>query len=170
MSFLKNISTKWIIGVLVALNIALLSFILFMRPSSSIDAPAHERSSRKTSKFLQKELNLSDAEAEVFRALQKEHFKAKKEQYKKIKVLRKEMLDALNLETPDASKAQIIAEQIGKEYQVKEEMMLNHYLELKAKCTSPEQQQKLEQVFKRIITNKNSHGRKHGKDSGKGCK
>jgi len=170
MSFLKNISTKWIIGVLVAMNIALLSFILFMRPSSSIDAPPSERASWKTSKFLQKELNLSDEEAEVVRTLQRNHFKAKREQYQKIKNLKKEMLDALNLQTPDSSKAKTIAEQIGKEYQLKEEMMINHYLDLKSKCTSPEQLKKLEQIFERIITRKKSHGKKHKNGSGKGCR
>ena len=80
------------------------------------------------------------------------------------------MFAALNLETPDSSKAKEIATQIGDEYQLIEEMMSNHYLTLKNKFNSPEQRQELEQIFKRIITRQKSHGKKHKNGSGKGCK
>ena len=170
MSFLKNISTKWIIGILTVMNIALLSFIL-MAPGSTLKPRFEEGDKvKRSSGFLQKKLNLTDKETSEIAILQSAHFKAKKEKYQKIKALKKEMFTALNLETPDSSKVKDIASQIGDEYQSIEEMMSNHYLDLKAKCTSPEQLKELEQIFERIITRKKSHGKKHKNGSGKGCK
>ena len=123
-----------------------------------------------SSTFLQKELGLTDAETVDIANLQRSHFKAKKERFKKIKTLKKDMFDALNLETPDTSKAKDIANQIGDEYQAIEEMISSHYLALKAKCTSPEQLKKLKQIFERIITRNKPHGKNHKKGSGKECR
>ena len=171
MNISNNISTKWIIGILAVMNIALLSFIL-MAPGSSVKQKKHQEGDKveRYSKFLQKELGLTDIERNDVANLQRAHFKVKKEKYQKIKTLKKEMFAALNLETPDSSKAKDIAIQIGDEYQAIEEMMSNHYLALKTKCTSPEQLQKLEQIFERIITRQKSHGKNHKKGSGKGCR
>ena len=173
MNISNSISTKWIIGILAIMNIALLSFILMAPGTAKNNTDGEIRSEKKserTSKFLQKKLGFTDEETAVIKDLQTIHFKAKKEKYKNIKILKKEMFTALNLETPDSSKAKTIANQIGEEYQLIEEMMINHYLTLKTKCTSPEQLQKLEQIFERIITRDKSHGKSHKKGSGKGCK
>jgi len=170
MSISNNISTKWIIGILAVMNIALLSFIL-MAPGSRIKHKHEEGDKvKRYSTFLQKELNLTDAETNDIANLQRAYFKVKKEKYKKINALKKEKFAALNLETPDASKVKDIAQQIGDQYQAIEEIKDNHYLSLKTKCTSPEQLQKLEQIFKRIITREKSHGKNHKKGSGKGCR
>ena len=174
MSLFKNISKNWVIGLLVAMNIALLSFILFMRPSPPIDGKTSTKSglskAARVSKHLQKELNLSDEETANLRSFQEVYFKEKNAKYDHIKVLKKEMFAALNLETPDTSKAKDIANQIGNEHQAIEEMMGNHYLELKTKYTSPEQIKKLDRIFERVITRKRSRGKKHKNGSAKGCK
>jgi len=169
MSFSNNKSTKWIIGILAVMNIALLSFIL-MAPGRSVKPEKKEgNKAERYSKFLQKELKLSDEERLVIKDLQTAHFKVKKEKYKKIKALKKEMFTALNLETPDSEKAKNIANKIGDEYESIEEMMINHYLALKSKCTTPEQLEKLEQIFERIMTRNSSHRRNHN-SSKKGCR
>jgi len=170
MNISNSISTKWIIGILAVMNIALLSFIL-MAPGSRVKNTREEGDKvKRYSTFLQKELGLNDSETREIASLQRAYFKVKKEKYKKIKALKKEKFAALNLETPDASKVKNIANQIGDEYQAIEEIRDNHYLSLKTKCTSPEQLQKLEQIFERIITRQKSHGKNHKKGSGKGCR
>jgi len=140
-----------------------------MAPGRSVKSGKKDgNKAERFAKFLQKEMSLSDEETLVIKDLQTIHFKAKKEKFKKIKALKKEMFTALNLETPDSDKAKNIANEIGNEYELVEEMMIKHYLDLKSKCTSSEQLQKLEHVFERIMTRKSPHRRNHNGDK-KGC-
>ena len=142
MSITNNKYTKWIIGALVLLNLILLSVLFFLRPQ-------HERGERMNrNDFLKKELNLSDDQVVKFKELRKAHFQKSREEWKAIRILKNEMLDAVSAESPDTLKANLIANQIGIKEANKEKLLVQHYLKLQAECT-PEQRQKLERVFKR---------------------
>lgn len=145
MSITNNKYTKWIIGALVLLNLILLSVLFFLRPQDG------RGEKRNPNDFLKKELNLTDDQAVKFKELRKTHFQKSREEWKAIRTLKNEMLDAVSAESPDTLKANMIANQIGIKEANKEKLLVQHYLELQAECTS-EQRQKLERVFKKAMS------------------
>ena len=157
MSITNNKYTKWIIGALVLLNLILLSVLFFLKPRHG------EGDRPNPNEFLKKELNLSDDQVVKFKELRKAHFKKSKEEWKAIRTLKNEMLDAVSAESPDTLKANMIADQIGIKEANKEKLLVQHYLKLQAECT-PEQRQKLERVFKKAMSrNKFRKGRREKK-------
>ena len=155
MSITNNKYTKWIIGALVLLNLILLSVLFFLRPR-------HGGGGMNPNDFLKKELNLSDDQAVKFKELRKAHFQKSKEEWKAIRDLKNEMLDAVSAESPDTLKANMIADQIGIKEANKEKLLVQHYLELQAECT-PEQRQKLERVFKKAMSRSKFRKGRRGK-------
>jgi len=155
MTLANNKYTKWIIGALVLLNLILLSVLFFLRPRHG----GHGR--MNPNDFLKKELNLSDEQAVKFKELRKAHFEKSKEEWKAIRTLKNEMLDAVSAESPETLKANMIADQIGIKEGNKEKLLVQHYLELQAECT-PEQRQKLERVFKKAMSKRKFRKRKRG--------
>lgn len=161
MSITNNKYTKWIIGALVLLNLILLSVLFFLRPrQGGGDQP-------NPNDFLKKELNLSDDQAVKFKELRKAHFQKSKEEWKAIRELKNEMLDAVSAESPDTLKANMIADQIGIKEANKEKLLVQHYLKLQAECT-PEQRPKLERVFKKAMSRRKFRKGKREKKKKKG--
>ena len=145
MSITNNKYTKWIIGALVLLNLILLSVLFFLRPQHGCGGKMNPHD------FLKKELNLTDDQVVKFKELRKVHFQKTREEWKAIRTLKNEMLDAVSAESPDTLKANMFADQIGVKEANKEKLLVQHYLELQAECT-PEQRQKLERVFKKAMS------------------
>lgn len=155
MSITNNKYTKWVIGALVLLNLILLSVLFFLRPRHG----GGERPNPND--FLKKELNLTDDQVVKFKELRKTHFQKSREEWKAVRLLKNEMLEAISAESPDTSKANMIADQIGIKEANKEKLLVQHYLELQAECT-PEQRQKLERVFKKAMSRRKFRKGKRG--------
>lgn len=146
MSITNNKYTKWIIGILVLLNLVLLSVLFFPKPDQQ-----EERGRRNPNNFLKKELNLTDAQLVQFKELRKTHFETSKEILKDIRTLKNEMLEAIAAASPDTLRANNLAEQIGLKETAKEKLLVQHYLELQEVC-APEQREKLKRVFKKAMS------------------
>lgn len=166
MSLYNNKYTKWLVGALVLMNMVLLFAFFSFRPAE-VDPPK-ENHSEKIQKYLKQELNLSADQAVKFKSLRKAYFEEKKEKWEAIKKLKKEMMDAISTETPDTEKAQDLANQIGALEAGKEKLLINHYLNLQAECT-PEQREKLEQVFRKAMKRSKHRKGKKGQKKNQGC-
>lgn len=145
-------STKWLIGALVLMNLALLA-VLFSFKSAVKGGKHHD-----IGKVLKHELNLSDEQAVKFKNLHDAYVKDAREHYKGIRSMKKEMIEVIASETPDTIEAQNIATEIGRKEVAKEQMLINHYLTLQAECT-PEQRQKLKRVFQDRMSRKKKKGK-----------
>ena len=146
MSFTNNKTTNWLIGGLILMNLVLLTILFLNRPKEGM--PFEDRHNDKM-EWLQKELDLTDEQAAKFKELRKEHFTATREQFRKIRTLKKEMIEALAQETPDTVNARLISIEIGNQHTVMDEMLIDHFMKLQAEC-NPEQRQKLGRVFQRF--------------------
>jgi len=161
MNFNNNI-TKWLIGALVFMNIFLLFTFFTSRPVHHHRHGSKEgHHEKKGLTFLKNELDLSENQVAKFKELRLEHFLKKKENYKSIRALRKEMIDAITADPQDADKAKSIANQIGQIEIEKELKLVDHYLKLQSECT-PEQREKLASVFKEAMQrHKKSRKKRH---------
>ena len=157
MSFYNNKYTKWLVGALVLMNVFLLFAFFTAGPQSKGGEEFNwERHQEKIQKFLKKELNLTDEQSVKFKELRENHFAERREHWKSIKSLKKQMMDALSTETPDTNTAEDLANQIGILEAEKEKMLIDHYLKLQAECTL-EQREKLANVFQRAMKRPRFH-------------
>ncbi|MEM6965686.1 MAG: periplasmic heavy metal sensor [Bacteroidota bacterium] len=155
MSFYNNKYTKYLIGALVLMNTVLLFAFFTVRPPERGQHPdKHER--KRIEAFLKSELNLSKEQVVKFKELREAHFAERRAHWQSIRPLKKEMMEALSSETPDTLQAKSIADQIGQLEAEKEKMLIDHYLKLQAECT-PEQREKLADVFQRAMKPKRFH-------------
>lgn len=160
MNIYNNKYTKWLIGALVLMNMVLLFAFFTVKPHQGGEHHGGGKSI-KTLDFLKSELNLSEEQEVKFKELREEHMTQRKEHWKSIRTLKKEMMDNLSTDTPDIAKSDSIANQIGKLEADKEKMFVDHYMKLQAECT-PEQREKLASVFQRAMKRKRFHKKRRG--------
>jgi Spy/CpxP family protein refolding chaperone len=149
--FTKIRATSWIIGLLVILNLLTLSTIWFQqfrRPPQT--PPSQENRSETVQLFLQRELNLTDQQAQQFTTLRTQYLATSRVLMQDVMALRKTLTEEMFATSPDTPKADQIAEQIGVKHAEVERLLFSHLLELKAVC-EPEQQAKFQRLMQEIL-------------------
>jgi len=144
----KNRFMLWTIVVLLILNIstlALLWFGLLKRPKPLPPPGTHERLLEGI-RFLEKELNLSEKQIQQFIESRNKHAEQAKGIHDKIHHLKKQILDELFKSAPDSVIFQKLSHAIGNHQSELEQLLIEHFLELKSYCR-PEQQEKLKGLF-----------------------
>ena len=149
--FTKIRVTSWIIGLLVLLNVLTLGvlwFQQFRRPPGMFPPPGKQ--AENSQRFLQRDLNLTEQQAQQFETLRNQYFLKSRTIMQEIHQLRKGITDELFSASPDAQKANKFAEEIGAKQAELERLLFNHFLELKAVC-QPEQQKKFQALMRDLL-------------------
>jgi hypothetical protein len=162
---------KWLVLILVILNIATLSF-LWISNNTHSGCRQHEHSDKfkermhdRNDRFLKKELELNEEQIQLFTDMRQSHFNLMKTKRNEIHSLKK---DLFHLVFKDAGQLKIdsLLSAIGTLQMEIEKSNFDHFKLLGEACT-PEQQDKLRHVIHGVfmnITHDNS-GRDHGKSS-----
>jgi Spy/CpxP family protein refolding chaperone len=95
--------------------------------------PDHKQH-RNVQNFLRNELNLSEEQLQQFKNLRKQHFEQSRFIMHEIRELKKEMMNELFESTPDTSKLEQLANEIGKRQTELGKLTSNHFLDLKSVC------------------------------------
>lgn len=147
MTNFKNIA----LIALLLMNIGLV-IMLWLQPMP------HERSPggklppppRKAEGFLVKALKLDAEQRGTLKALREEHFESTREIHKDVRAAKRAMFDALLASSPDTATARQMAAEYGDHLQKIDELLIQHYLDIREICT-PEQQEELRKVFRKAI-------------------
>lgn len=134
--FTKKRFTFWTIVLLVILNISTIS-MLWLNQNRRIGASSQIREPRqdqRTLQFLQKELNLTDAQIRHYDQLSLAHAQRARGITDDIRRLKQEMMNEIFNNEPDTIKALEIADLIGKKQTELEQITLKHFLDLKELC------------------------------------
>lgn len=141
----KQRLTNILIIILVIINIGCLSFIWIRemnRPGMAPPPPDRENVNR----YLDKELNLNPDQEKQFMAIRKEHFETTRIFEDHISRLRKDILSESFALNPDMQKISQLADSIGSLQKGYELFLSQHFQKLASIC-SPEQKQKLMNIF-----------------------
>jgi hypothetical protein len=161
----KNNYLKWLVIVLLAVNIFFIVFIwinIFNRKEPSymmkIGPPPDKND------FLQKELSLTDEQVRKFEEKRKEFFSASDEFFAEMNNLQDELIASLLKQEYNPTFIDSLINQIGYIQATLEELRFNHFKELLSYCT-PEQKEKFILVIKKITERKPPPDRKEGSGS-----
>lgn len=149
--FTKIRATSWIIGLLLILNgvtLGALWFQQFRRPPGMFPPPG--KPAENMQRFLQQELNLTEAQAQQFETLRNRFFLTSRTLMQEIHLLRKAIAAELFSASPDAQKIAAFAQAIGAKHGELERLQFTHFLELKAVC-QPVQQQKFQALMRDLL-------------------
>ena len=134
--FTKKRFTFWTIVSLVVLNVFTIS-LLWLNRNTHSDAPSPvggQKQDQQTLQFLQKELNLTDAQIQQYDQFRRAHNKQTRLLVNDIRDSKREMMDEIFNNEPDTSKAMRIADLIGKKQTELEVITFKHFLDLKGLC------------------------------------
>lgn len=139
MFFQRNISNRWLVGLLVALNLFTLAALFFVR---------NRRNDRRpdTLQVFRRELRLTDEQTARFKTLREAHFERTRPLFRELRGAQQKMIESLG-DTPADSTAMLhLRAQRSQVLGQIDSLLVGHYRELQAVCT-PEQQAQLEAVF-----------------------
>jgi hypothetical protein len=140
----KQKFTNVLIIALVIINIGCLSFIWFNKPGSSIALPPPDR--KNVDRFLDKELGLNSDQENKFNEFRREHFETTIKFQNKIGRFKREILAESFNQKPDMQKIAIMTDSIGSLQKGYETFLSEHFQKLASVCT-PEQREKLKDIF-----------------------
>jgi len=149
--FTKIRVTSWIIGLLVLLNMLTLGTLWFQQFRRPPNKPLPQDNRSETILwFLQRELDLTEQQAQQFQTLRQQYLLTSRTIMSEIHQLREELTDELFAASPDAQKADKLAEEIGAKHAALELLLFRHFLELKAVC-QPAQQTKFQSLIRDLL-------------------
>lgn len=156
----QNRFSKWIISILILMNIITLIIIWVMVDRDKIPPPPLDRRPPDPIVMMQKELDLSDEQAEKFESLRNQHFVVMDSLSKEMIAIRKLLVDELFKPVADTELIELLSGKIGELEKSLEISRFNHFQEVILIC-SPEQQDKLKEILGKMILRKPPPG-KHG--------
>lgn len=137
---------KWVLGVLVLLNIISLA-LLWMRPSPPGGPPG---SPERMAAYFQKKLALEDEQKDAFTFLISKHRAAARKMHEAKRSAKDQMFEAMTATPQDSA---LVASLAGKAAAIDIEMdilLANHFRDLQAICKG-DQQEKLSQIFQASV-------------------
>ena len=148
--FTKKRLLFWGIILLVIMNVSSLATVWYQQHSVPFPPTPDRPPPQRTNQFLLRELDLTDAQAEEFAELQRQHFDKTRRIHDAIRDLKNEFFAELSVEFPDTLHANRIAGEIGAKQTELELATFYHFLELKSKI-SPSQKEKFDGLIQDLL-------------------
>ena len=143
----KRLATLSIV-ILMLLNLMTLGTIWLQRfrhPQPE-QPPPHDNRPERVQRFLEKELGLTNKQAEQFKELREQHFAQSHAIRNEIHLLKKEITDELFNPAPNTEKVEKLAKEIGAKEGELEKLLFRHFQDLMSVC-----QQEQREKFKSLI-------------------
>jgi len=156
---------KWIIVILILLNLATISFLWINRlkgPGNRELIIPDKPPKEKLAEFLTAELELTESQATKITSLREDHFKSVDKILQKIHANKKNLMDNLFEGTETTEMASLLTKKIGELQSELELLTFNHFLEMK-QILGPNQKDNLKELIGGFFRNhpQNSKGRPH---------
>lgn len=143
---MKKLSALWLaIGILVVLNIAVLSFIFFHKP---LQSPPHGL--RAFDRLVIQTLELDEAQQQQFDEMKREHHEAIMQLDKDMKAPVEAYFSLLLTKDTSSVKKEELEQQMATIYKEKLRITYRHFEQLKAICR-PEQQQHFDKLIPELM-------------------
>ncbi|MCP4402436.1 MAG: periplasmic heavy metal sensor [bacterium] len=150
--FTKQRLNASIIALLIVLNVTSLGTIWFLQsrqsPGTEVQGPGPVRN------FLERELDLTQEQAQQFEILRQEHFQESKAISEDIHPLKETIMQEVFAASPDSATVKAFAEEIGAKQAELEELRFQHFLALKSVCR-PEQLETFQALFRELFPPQN---------------
>lgn len=138
----------WVVIILVFLNLFTLSMLWYTNALQRDSIP--EPPPPRIEEFMADQLGFDEAQKKQFKVFRKQHKNELKNEFKKIRTLKKEYMIALTAIQPDTTLLADLAVQIGAQHTAFEELLAKHYFELRSICTNEKQRKMLSKVFQKM--------------------
>ena len=145
----------WVIIILIATNLSMgISFFNHPRPDSRITVKAEEENpevpAQQRTRFFREQLDLDPQQVNLFRELNRDFNRTAWQIQNRLAWFRQTMVNEMGQDEPDMQELESIAAQIGELHEELKKETIEYYLAMKKVCT-PEQQQKLHQLFLAVL-------------------
>lgn len=100
--------------------------------------------------YMAEQLKLTPVQRDSFQRATREYAWKARTISQEMSLLRDQLLDEMDKESPDSVKLSQFSEQIGQEHTNLKKLSVDHYLDLKSYCT-PDQKRELFEMFKKIL-------------------
>ncbi len=149
--FTKKRSAGFLIALLVALDLVLsvTLWIHCLRPPYPDRPSPPERREAEIVDFFVAELSLTPQQEIILRALQKQFFIRMDSIQREVNELRRQIIDQSFNDSPDIAKVEAMADEIGPKEAQKEQLLFEHFREIKQIC-GPEQEKKLKSLVQEL--------------------
>ena len=144
----KSVLTKWVIAMLVVLNLGTLTIIALQNFRWKAHAKTESRR-ELTMRSLSRQLQFSEEQSKQLQELRKEHFMAVRPIMENMRGTRNELFTKLNTADSDPAVIDSLTQQIGMLVARQERLTFTHFNDIKAICT-PEQLEKFNKFAGRI--------------------
>src|SRR3972149_7757405 len=156
----KNNFLKWIVGILLVLNIVTVTIIWTHILDKEPPVPGNYNRPPDPVKLMQKELALTDIQAKLFEEKRKILFEASDRLFDEMRTLENMLKEKLFEKEYDVTLVDSITYRIGSIQTELEKLRFNHFKELISICT-PEQREKFIPILKKLME-RNPPGGKPG--------
>jgi len=146
---------KWALSgfiIMLIMNIAVLTTIFVVKQKEHRHDERNGSVSLKVQRFIEHELDLSDAQKKEFKQLRQQHFKETKILYKDIGTYRKELFSELKGGEKNGSAVRIdsLTNLIGDTQTQLDRAVYSHFVKLRSICNE-EQRQKFDQIMQKVM-------------------
>ena len=134
--------TKVLVGIIIALvviNIATLSFIWFAQPRT-VKKKLSDEQGHRVERFLQRKLDLTERQSQLFREARHNHFRATKDQVETIRRDRKNLMKLLAQDTHSAEVEELMSK-ISRTQIELERASFEHMQQLRSFCNEDQRPQ-----------------------------
>jgi Spy/CpxP family protein refolding chaperone len=148
-----------IIAILLIVNVATISTIIFRTYHHPPGHPPIEKTHKKSFKRFWKDLNLNKEQRKTFGEFRKQYWKDAKIIFNELHNNRVQIMDEFSSLETDSIRLYELAKESGDLHEKLKVITLNHLLDMKKVCT-PKQFKYLRELFKKAIMEENFVGRK----------
>lgn len=149
--------TKFLIAVIIILSAIILAIFGTMGYNHFMMSKRDNvefRNNQQPGKFMAKQLQLTDDQVKEFDSLREKFRSETNALIKDSRDISRDIMDEIMSDNPDISKLKTLAEKYGKLQEQEKQLMINHLLEVKGKCSASQQIN-----FKRLIRQIENHDR-----------
>ncbi|MDD8026355.1 MAG: periplasmic heavy metal sensor [Acidobacteriota bacterium] len=149
----KKPSTRWAIGLLIALNLVTLAAIwltVIRRPHDGGWPQAGRGGPEEVQMFLRRELGLSDKQAKTFEEIRDKFVAGSRPTHDEIIKLKEQILAEMFKPAPDRTVLESLTSRIGVLQGEEQRLLFLHFLDMMAAC-GPDQKPKFQSILREFM-------------------
>lgn len=161
--FKKMKLAVWLVVILTVINVTVIGTIVYhsMNQKFHHAPPPQEKGFKGPGKnFLARELKLNASQEVIYKGSREQFFKSSKAIFKQLETNRVSLIAEMSKAAPDTVLLYKYANEIGRLHASHKRLTINYFLGLK-KILTPEQDQKLDSLYKKIIAPEMPMGPRH---------